>query len=204
MSHHAMNYDTLLRLSRAITMSKEPEEVALMTVDGVRSALKAKGCAMFLMNSKTNELEIVAAHGLSQEYLNKGPVSALKSIAQSMQEGPVAIYDISDDPRIQYPEAAKKEGIKSILSVPIVIHGNMIGALRVYTADPWEFTLNDVNLVQALAQIAGLSIDICRLHKGYKTSIEILKEMRDPKSLKSGKWTPFEGVPKSVEMKKAG
>jgi GAF domain-containing protein len=38
-----------------------------------------------------------------------------------------AVYDVSDDPRIQYPEAARKEGIASILSVPITVGDNIIG-----------------------------------------------------------------------------
>ena len=50
---------------------------------------------------------------------------------------------------------AQKEGISSILSVPIVVGGNLLGAVRVYTSEPSEFTLGDVNFVQALAQIAG-------------------------------------------------
>ena len=45
----------------------------------------------------------------------KVPVSALHSIAQSLESGPVAIYDVMDDPRIQYPKEAQKEGISSIL-----------------------------------------------------------------------------------------
>jgi F420-0:gamma-glutamyl ligase-like protein len=57
-----------------------------------------------------------------------------------------------------------------------------------------------VNLVQAVSQICGMAIDACRLRKGYKTSIEILKNMRDPKELKSNLWTPFEGVPASVDQ----
>jgi GAF domain-containing protein len=109
----------------------------------------------------------------------------LQSIAASFKEGPVAIYDVSDDPRIQYPEEAVKEGIASILSVPISVHDRIIGALRVYTTEPWEFTLEDVNFVQAVAQITGMAIDLCRLNKGYKTSIEVLKTMRDPKLLKA-------------------
>jgi len=60
----------------------------------------------------------------------------LHSIRESVQESPVAIYDVSDDPRIQYPEEAKEEGISSILAVPIVIHGKIIGTLRVYTEEP--------------------------------------------------------------------
>lgn len=203
MSHYTMNYETLQRLFRAISMSKDPEEVALMTVEGITSALGVKGCVLFLFNDKTNEFEIAAAYGLSKAYLEKGPISALRSIAQAPEDGPVAVYDVSDDPRIQYPEAARKEGIVSILAVPIVVQGRMTGTLRVYTADHWEFTLNDLNLLQALAQIAGMSIDMCRLLRGYKNSIEVLKEMRDPKTIKSTKWTPYEGVPVSVGTRAA-
>jgi hypothetical protein len=35
------------------------------------------------------------------------------------------------------------------------------------------------------------------MNKGLKTSIEILKTMRDPRLLKSRRWTPHEGVPVS-------
>jgi GAF domain-containing protein len=192
-----INYETLLKVTGAITATRDPEEVVLLTVESVKTALDVKGCALFLVNRKTDELQLAAAYGLSDEYLNKGPVSAMRSIAQSLEEGPVAIYDVSDDPRIQYPEAAQKEGIASILSVPIKIHDRVIGALRVYTARHWEATLEDVNLVQAVAQIAGMAIDMCRLNKGLKNSIEVLKSMRDPRELKSKKWTPYEGVPVS-------
>ena len=46
-------------------------------------------------------------------------------------------------------------------------------------------SLEDVNFVHAVAQIAGMAIDLCRLNKGYKSSIEILKTMRDPKLMKA-------------------
>jgi GAF domain-containing protein len=198
MEKHMMHYETLLKVTEAISMSKDPEDVVVTTVEAVKTALKAKGAALLLVNQKSHELELAAANGLSREYLEKGPLSAAKSIAESLQKGPVAIYDVGDDPRIQYPQEARKEGIASILSVPIAIHGQVIGSLRVYTAEPWEFTIDDVNLVQAVAQIAGMAIDMARLSRGYKHSIEILKSMRDPKQRKSTKRTPYEGVPVSV------
>jgi len=198
MKREVLNYDTLLKVTRVIYHSKDPEEVVLMAVESIKSALGFKGCAAFLLNRQTNELELAAAFGLSQEYLNKGPLSALRSITQSLEEGPVAIYDVTDDPRIQYPEEAKKEGIASMLSVPIVTGGQSIGVLRVYTAEPWEFTLDDVNFVQAMAAISGMAIEMARLYKGMKDSIEVLKQLRDPKSLRYKRRTPYEGVPVSV------
>jgi GAF domain-containing protein len=177
MKKQLINYETLTTITAAISATREPSEIVLMTVEGVKTALDVKGCSVFLINRQTDELEIAGSYGLSQEYLDKGPISALQSIAASLKEGPVAIYDVTDDPRIQYPKAATKEGIASILSVPINV--------QVYTAEPWEFTLEDVNFVQAVAQITGMAIDLCRLNKGYKYSIEMLKTMRDPKYLKA-------------------
>ena len=181
MKKQLINYETLLKVTKVISHSRNPEEVVLITVESIKTALDVKGCSVFLINRKTDELEVAASYGLSDEYINKGPVSALRSIALSLEEGPVAIYDVSDDPRIQYPDAAKKERIASILSVPIVVAGRLIGALRIYTSEHWEFTLEDVNFVQAMAQIAGMAIEMARQYKGLKDSIEILKTMRDPR-----------------------
>lgn len=193
-----INYETLIRITKAISMIRDPEEIVLITVEGVTHALNVKGCALFLFSAKSDELKLAASYGLSDEYLDKGPVSSLRSIASALQDGqPVAIFDVADDPRIQYPEAAQKEGIASILSVPIIIGEKIIGCMRVYTAEPWEFTLNDVNFVQAVAQVVGMALEMCRVNKGLKDSIDILKTMRDPKTLKSKKRTPYEGVPKS-------
>ena len=185
MKKQLINYETLTKITAAISATREPEEIVLMTVESVKTALDVKGCTVFLIDRQTDELEIAGSYGLSQEYLDKGPISALASIAATFKEGPVAIYDVADDPRIQYPEAALKEGIASILSVPIHVHDRVIGAVRVYTSEPWEFTMEDVNFVQAVAQITGMAIDLCRRNKGYKYSIEVLKTMRDPKYLKA-------------------
>jgi len=183
MPKQLINYETLLKVTRAMSQSKDPEEVVHLSVRSIKEALDIKGCALFLMNPKSKELEVAASYGLGDEYLNKGPISALRSIARSLEDGPVAIYDVSDDPRIQYPQAAKNEGIASILSVPIYVGGNLIGAMRVYTAQPWEFTLEDVNFVQALAQMAGMLIDMCRLYQGQKEYIDVLTTMRETTTL---------------------
>ncbi len=190
MEKQIKNYETMLRVAKSISHSKDPEEVALMTVDSIKTALGVKGCSLFLFNRKTNELELATSFGLSDEYINKGPVSALRSVAQSLEDGPVAIYDVMDDPRIQYPKEAHEEGISSILSVPIVVGGKLMGAMRVYTSEPWEFTLDDVNFVQALAQIAGGAINMARYVKGLKSSIDVLKTMRDVQIQRSTRSTP--------------
>jgi len=198
MEKPSANYKTLIQITKALSTIREPEDIILIAVEGISHALKVKGCTLFLFDAKTNELNIAGSYGLSEEYLNKGPVSSLKSISDSLQDGqPVAIYDVSDDPRIQYPGAAQKEGISSILSTSIIIGDKLVGCLRVYTAEPWEFELSDVSFVQAVAQVVGMALEMCRVRKGLKESIDILKSMRNINMLRQNRRTPYESVPKS-------
>ena len=198
MQKPVVNYEVLVRITKAISAIRDPEEIVLITVEGVTHALQVKGCALFLFSADKDELRLAGCYGLSNEYLDKGPISAMRSIASALSNRePVAIYDVADDPRIQYPEAAIKEGIASILSVPIIIADKLFGCLRVYTASPWEFTLDDVNFVQAVAQMVGMAMELCRINQGLEENIDILEMMQDPRTLKDKRRTPYEGVPKS-------
>jgi signal transduction protein with GAF and PtsI domain len=67
MKKQLLNYDTLLKIAGAISRSKDPEEVALMTVDSIKTARDAKGCAMFLINRQTDALELAASFWLSED-----------------------------------------------------------------------------------------------------------------------------------------
>jgi predicted Fe-Mo cluster-binding NifX family protein len=196
-----INYNSLVRITKAISTIRDPEEIILITVEGVTHALNIKGCSVFLFSEKSDDLKLAGYYGLSDEYIDKGPVSAIRSIASSIQERqPIAIYDVGDDPRIQYAEAAVKEGIASILSTPMIIGDQLVGCLRVYTADPWEFTLIDVNFVQAVAQVVGMALEMCRVNEGLRETIDILEMMQDPKTLRDKRRTPYEGIPKSFTM----
>jgi signal transduction protein with GAF and PtsI domain len=183
MKKYRMNYETLLKVTKALSMSKDPKEIIRITVHNVKETLNLKGCALYLINAETNEFELAASHGLSEEYLAKGPVSASRPVAKSLTEGPMAIYDTQDDPRVQYVKEAKKEGIVSILSVPIYVRGLVIGAMRVYTSEHWDFTLEDVNFVQALAEITGIVIDLTRLIQGQNEYIDVLETLKEVREM---------------------
>ena len=66
------------------------------------------------------------------------------------------------------------------------------------TSEPPEATAEP-----AVAQISGMALETAHLYRGLKNSIEILKANRDPKQYRTGRWTPHEGVPKSVEKGKS-
>lgn len=173
-----INYQTLEKIGRIISSSRDMTTVSKRVVKALPELLGLKGAALMLLDRRSKELKVAASHGLSAFYLNKGPISAMKSIAASLKEGPVGIYNVRDDPRLQYPDEANREGIESILSVPLMLRGQPQGVLRLYTDEPWEFSMQDITFVQAIAQMLALVLDNIRIAGAYKTSIELLKVMR--------------------------
>ena len=173
-----INYQALGRITDMVSAAGDMAQVAMLVTTELASTLDLKGCALMLLDRGSGELQVAASCGLSRAYLNKGPLSASQSIAESISEGPVAIYQVEDDPRLQYPQMAAREGIRSILSVPLILRGKPMGVLRLYTSDPWEFSMQDITFVQAIAQILALVLDNIRCTKAYKTSIGVLKDLR--------------------------
>ena len=96
--------------------------------------------------------------GLSESYLRKGPLDADKSIAETLNGQIVLILDTAYDSRVQYPEEAIKEGIASVLSVPITVKGQIISVLRIYTAEQRNFSDDEYKLISGLAAISVMIV----------------------------------------------
>ncbi|MFB3884760.1 MAG: GAF domain-containing protein [Thermodesulfobacteriota bacterium] len=164
-----------MQITRAISSSLDLEEIPHLIVKKTCETTGSKGCALMLLDEAGQRLEVRASFGLSDPYVGKGPVFADKSISDTLKGEPVIIRDPSSDPRIQYPEEAKKEGIASIVSVPIKAKGRIIGVLRLYTPVPCQFTQDDIQFLLAVAEHCGIVIENARLHENVKTNHERMR-----------------------------
>ena len=175
MHNKETTYFRLFRdICKVINSSLNLSEVLSRIVENVVSSLNVKACAVFLWDREKNILEVSATHGLSESYLEKGPLVADKSIAETLEGKSVFIYDTNKDPRIQYPDEAKKEGIASILSIPISVKNRIIGVLRIYTAEQRTFYEDDIEFIGGLADMGGIAIDNARMHDHLKADHENL------------------------------
>ena len=96
--------------------------------------------------------------GLNESYLRKGPLDADKSIAETLNGQIVLILDTANGSRVQYPEEAIKKGIASVLSVPITVKGQIIGVLRICTAEQRNFSDDEYKLISGLAAISVMIV----------------------------------------------
>jgi GAF domain-containing protein len=153
------NAKLFLDLAASINSSLDIKRIMNIMTSSIQESFDMKGVSIRLFNKETGALDLVASAGLSKAFLEKGPVFADKSMSEVMRGETVVIRDVATDKRIQYPEAAVKEGIATLLSVPIRSAEEVIGVMTLSSEDPdREFPRDLVTLANALAHQGGLAI----------------------------------------------
>jgi putative nucleotidyltransferase with HDIG domain len=162
--------DTLYEVARSITSSLRIRQVLNLIAGSAVQVMDAKACSIRLLNRDTRELELVASTGLSDEYASKGPVSLDESgVDRQVFEGHILqITNVRTDPRFQYPQEAEREGIYSVLSVPLVSRDEPRGVIRIYTARPRDFRQREIDLLQAFGRHAAVAIENAELYEDIR------------------------------------
>lgn len=169
---HRDYYTALHQAALTFTSSLELEQVLQSIVTSTTEAMQVDACALRLLDRKSGQLCLSCVHGLSDNYLAKGPVNLVQSAVDSeaMRGAPVYVPDVRSDTRFQYREAAKQEGLVSVLCVPLEVRGEAIGVIRVYTKQQVVFAEDDIQFLTVLASLAALSIENSRLYESVCNS----------------------------------
>jgi signal transduction histidine kinase len=158
---------TLYDIAKAVTSTLNFTEVLNTIALQATKAMNAKACSIRLLDEERRQLWIGAAYGLSEEYLSKGSVDLDKSLVDrgALRGKPVAVLDVTKDPGFQYPEEARKEGIRSVLCVPLRVREQTIGVLRMYTAGIHRFTDEEIEFLSTLASQGAVAMENARTYQ---------------------------------------
>ncbi|MGD8833631.1 MAG: GAF domain-containing protein [Desulfobacteraceae bacterium] len=163
-----------VEVCRKINESLELNKILTLVTENTTTMLGAKGCIIYLLDKLDSKLKVGSHHGLSEAYIRKGPVDADKSIIASLKGETVFLPDAINDHRVQYPDEARKEGIVSILSIPLMVRGNVIGVLRIYTAEPRSFEDIEMTFASGLADITAIAIENASMYSHLEADYQKL------------------------------
>lgn len=157
---------------QTISQAKNIETMGHNLVQLIVSALEIKGATIFVLDPESEELEVLASAGLSMNYIHKGPILVDKSIKFGANRTPVVISDVETSDELQYPEKAREEGVRAIVSYPINMRGKIIGSLRLYHKDVWEISEEDKMFIEVTTGSLGIALMYFRV----ATAVSEIKE----------------------------
>lgn len=158
---HAKQLEAISKVSRTITSNLYLEDILKLIVTVTAEIMDSKICSLMLLDDKAGGLVLKATQSMSETYNTKPPLKMGEGIAGkvALENKPKAVYDLTKEPEYKYKAIAAKEGLRSLLSVPLTVKGRVIGVLNNYTSYPHKFTANEINVLTTVASQAAIVIE---------------------------------------------
>jgi GAF domain-containing protein len=158
--------DLLNRISQALGYDLSLRDVLQLVVTMTADLMQSKICSILLYDEVNQELSIAATQSLSEDYRNKPNLKLYESVSGRavITKVPVAIADVRVEPGFGHQEMARREGIVSLLCIPMLLKGKVIGVINSYTSQSHPYGQKQITLLSMVASQAAIAIENARLN----------------------------------------
>ena len=176
----ALQFDSLVKVSQTITSEKYLDEILNLIVVVTAEMLNSKICSIMLLDHKGTELVIKATQSLSEDYKNKPNLRVNASLMGEVvkRRSAMVIEDVQQEKLYCYRDMALKEGLTSMLAVPMIIRDKAVGVINVYTKAPHAFTRGEIGVLQLVANQAAVAVENTKLVEESLRAKEALETRR--------------------------
>ena len=160
----------LQELTDAALGHLELEQLLGALLERTRTLLDVDTCAILLLDAESNELVPRAAVGIEEKTGRGVRIPLGKGFAGRVaaERRPVVLRDV-DHGDVLNPLLSEK-GIRSLLGVPLVVHGDVVGVLHVGSLDRRDFAPNEIELLQLAADRAAVAIVHARVFEAERAA----------------------------------
>lgn len=157
--------EAISKISKAISSDLYLEDILKLIVTVTAEVMNSRICSLMLLDEKRQNLVIRATQSISEAYINKKPLAKGEGVAWKavFENKPITILDVRKEQEYKYKDIAEKEGLVSLLCVPLAVKGKIIGVLNCYTSQLHKFTPTEINVLTSVANQAAIAIENAEL-----------------------------------------
>jgi len=183
--------NALLEISKAVASGLYLEDVLRLIVTVTANVMDSKICSLWILDERDQRLKLKATQSISEAYLKERSLAMGEGVVGyvALHNQPMAIVDVLNDPLYKEKELARREGLVSMLSVPMCIKEKVIGVINCYTSLPRTFSKAEMEMLMTVANQAAICIE----NSGLMETLDIDEILR----------LVLEGVTKNIGFDRA-
>jgi signal transduction histidine kinase len=175
-------FESLANVSRTINSTLNLDEALRVITREAAALMRARVCSLMMLDESREWLDLRASHGAGEAYLNKPRLAVSDSLLGVVvrRKKPMQVANVQASNRYQNVEIARREGLVSLLSVPLLFAGLAIGTLSVYMDRSYQFSNEEIRILSALAELSAIAIEKARL---YERVVDVEEQLRQNEKL---------------------
>jgi signal transduction histidine kinase len=155
----------LHEIARLATLARDWDELMRTIVDRTTAAMDVQVCSFYLADRDRTRLTLAATNGLDRTQVGRVSLAMGEGITgrvASTRE-PIAVPDVTRDPRFSWVRGFDMEGLHAMLSVPLVWHDKVVGVLNVQATEKRQFRPDEIAFLQTIAALLAGIVEKGRL-----------------------------------------
>jgi signal transduction histidine kinase len=174
--------ETLVSVSRSINSALNVNEALQLITREACVLMDARTCSLLMLDETGEWLDLRASFGAGPAYLDKPRLSADESFMGIVvrRKKPMQLENVRESSLYQNKDMARREGLVSLLSAPLIFGGRPIGTLNVYAGQARSFSNEEINTLTALAELSAIALERARL---YERVVDVEEQLRQNEKL---------------------
>jgi signal transduction histidine kinase len=174
--------ESLVKVGQLINSTLSVDDALGVITREARSLMRAKMCSLMMVDASGEWLDLRAHDGAGEEYATKPRLSFSESLVGIVvrRRKPLQVENVQVSGRYQNVGVARRDGLVSLLSVPLLFGGKATGTLNIYTGEPHLFSDEEVRTLSAYAELSALALEKARL---YDRIVSVEEELRQSERL---------------------
>jgi signal transduction histidine kinase len=162
----------LNEMSTSLSSTLDLDKVLTLIIERINAVLKVEAGSLLLIDDETGELVFQIALGKKAEGVKRFRLPMGQGIAGHVAQSgePLMISDAQKDRRHYKAVDVTTDFLtRSILCVPMIFKGKVIGVIEIMNKLEGDFTESDLTLLNSITTYAAIAIENARLHQSVLT-----------------------------------
>ena len=172
MRQRSQELSALNAIASTASQSLDLDEILEVTFNKVLEAMGVEAGGIYILDEGEKKLVAKVYRGVSPELIEETMKLDDGLAGQALRSGePIVVEDISKEQGL-IRMAARREGLRSYISVPLKSKDKVLGVMDVITRSPRRFAPRDVELLTSIGNQIGVAIENVRLFEETKRRLQ--------------------------------
>jgi len=177
----------LREITRAISAAWSLDQILTLITRKTAKAMDVDSCSIYLL-ADDDYLVLKATTGLAADAIGHARLKVGEGLTgHAAKTGkPVSASHASRDPHFKFLPETHESMFQSLLAMPLVSRGNVIGAVNVQTREGREYSPEEIELLSIIADVAAGELEKAVLYEeigGLKEALETRKLVERAKGI---------------------